>query len=137
MTVHTSSLNLSIIILTPLTFSSDGISEHLQLLRSRYFLPHEMKGSVFDVQKLQEDVIKKYLVGKPLIKNPAEHLRMCFKFRVVRAETIAIGVSEADLELLSNYLKDDFKVGKCEVCMCCREGNEFSTIEVTSQLAPA
>lgn len=74
-----------------------------------------MKGSVFDVQKLQEDVIKKYLVGKPLIESPAEHLRMCFKFRVVRAETIAIGVSEADLELLSNYLKDDFKVGKCEV----------------------
>ena len=99
-----------------------------------------MKGSVFDVQKLQEDVIKTYLVGKPLIQRPAEHLRMCFKFRVVRAETIAIGVSEADLELLSKYLKDDFKVGKCEVCMYCREGNfqnEFSTIKVASQLAPA
>ena len=111
--------------LTSLTFSSDGISEHLQLLRSRYFLPHERKGSVFDAQKLQEDIIKTYLVGKPLIESPAEHLRMCFKFRVVRAETIAMGVSEADLELLSNYLKDDFKVGSCEVCMYCKEERIF------------
>ena len=72
-------------------------------------MPHE-KGGGFDVQKLQEDIIKTYLVGKPLIECPAKHLRMCFKFRVVRVEAIAMGVSEADLELLSEYIKVGFKV---------------------------
>ena len=75
-------------------------------------MPHEKKGGGFDVQKLQEDVIKTYLVGKPLIECPEKHLRMCFKFRVVHVVAIAMGVSEADLDLLSEYIKDGFKVSR-------------------------
>ena len=69
-----------------------------------------MKNSVFDVQKLQEDIVKAYLVGKPLVRKPEDHLRVCFKFRVAHAETISMGVSKAHLELLSKSLTEDFKV---------------------------
>ena len=65
---------------------------------------------MFDLQKLQEDVIKVYLVGKPLIKDPAEHLRVCFKFRVLRPDTITMGISEGDLQILRDNLKENFKV---------------------------
>ena len=65
---------------------------------------------MFDLQKLQEDVIKVYLVGKPLIKDPAEHLHVCFKFRVLRPDTIAMGISEGDLQSLRDNLKENFKV---------------------------
>jgi len=59
---------------------------------------------------LQEDIIKVYLVGKPLIKDPAEHLHACFKFRVPHPDTIAMGISEGELQILQGYLKDNFKV---------------------------
>ena len=79
---------------------------------------------MFDLQKLQEDIIKVYLVGKPLIKDPADHLRVCFKFRVLRPDTIAMGISERDLQILQGYLKENFKVScnslRCvEPCMFC------------------
>ena len=77
-------------------------------------MPHERKDNVLDEEKLQEDVIKTYLVGKPLIHDPAEHLHVSFKFGVVRAEPIAMGVLTTDLEHLSNYITDVFKVSRCE-----------------------
>jgi len=64
---------------------------------------------MFDLQMLQEDIIKIYLVGKPQIKDPAEHLRVCFKFLVLRPDTVAMGISDGDLETLHEHLKDDFK----------------------------
>ena len=100
-----------------LTFSSESISEYMQLLRSRYLEPHErsQQSSMFDLQKLQEDIIKVYLVGKPLIKDPAEHLRVCFKFKVLRPDTIPMGISEDDLQTLCDYLKENFKVSRSEL----------------------
>ena len=103
-----------------LYFSSESISEHLQLLRSRYLEPHERNlrssSSMFDLQKLQEDIIKVYLVGKPLIEDPADHLRVCFKFRVVPPDSIAMGISEVDLQILHNDLIENFKVSRYEWC---------------------
>lgn len=98
------------------TFSSGNISEYLQLLRSRYLEPHEriQKSCMYDLQKLQEDIIKVYLVGKPLIKDPSKYLRVCFKFRVLRPENIAMGISEGDLQMLRSHLKKTFKVSRCE-----------------------
>ena len=97
-----------------LNFSSGNISDHLQLLRSRYLEPHEriQRSEIFDLQMLQEDIIKVYLVGKPLIKDPAEHLRVCFKFRVLRPDTIAMGISSDDLQMLLGYLKENFTVSR-------------------------
>jgi len=67
---------------------------------------------MFDLQMLQEDIIKVYLVGKPRIKDPAEHLRVCFKFRVLRPDTIAMGISGDDLKMLQGYLKENFMVSR-------------------------
>lgn len=65
---------------------------------------------MFDLQKLQEDIIKVYLVGKPLIKDPAKHLRICFMFRVLCPDNIAMGISEGGLQMLHGHLKETFKV---------------------------
>ena len=65
---------------------------------------------MFDLQKLQEDIVKVYLVGKPLIKDPADHLHVCFKFKVLRPDITAMGVSEAHLQILRGNLKVNFKV---------------------------
>ena len=65
---------------------------------------------MFDLQKLQEDIIKVYLVGKPLIEDPEKHLHVCFKFKVLRPDTIAVGISEAHLQTLHGYLRENFKV---------------------------
>ena len=52
------------------------------------------------------------LVGKPLIKDPEEHLRVCFKFRVLRPDTIAMGISSEELQMLQRYLKENFTVSR-------------------------
>ena len=51
-------------------------------------------------------------MGKPLIKDPAEHLRVCFKFRVLRPDTIAMGISSDHLQMLQGYLKENFTVSR-------------------------
>ena len=72
---------------------------------------------MFDLQKLQEDIIKVYMVGKPLIKDPAEHLRVCFMFRVEPPDTIAMSISEVELQTLHKDLKENVKVSRYELHM--------------------
>ena len=53
-----------------------GISSFLQLLRSRY-IPESRE---FQADKLEEDLVSTFVVGKPIIGNPSL-LRTVFKFK--------------------------------------------------------
>ena len=68
---------------------------------------------VFDYEKLQHDVIEEFILGKPKINDKVQKVRIPFKFRKPMAVAVGVGISEADVDILSNYLRDEFKVSKC------------------------
>ncbi len=65
----------------------------------------EMQEYPYDFDRLQNDIISVFLSGKPLIKDPREFLRKPFKFLVRRPHSLTLGVTEIDIELLSEYMK--------------------------------
>ncbi len=68
-----------------LTLSSvHGVSSFLQIIRSRYESP---KSSVkttdkpgFQLKHLEEDLVRQFIAGKPLIESPSS-IRTLFKFK--------------------------------------------------------
>ena len=64
-----------------------------------------MQLACFDFEQLQKEVIGTFLVGKPYIHSP-ENLRTTFKFRVHPVETVTLGVSDVDLNTLSEGIKE-------------------------------
>ena len=61
----------------------------------------------FDFKKLQDDVIKEFIVGKPFI---SQDMRVPFKFRKPRSSLVRVGISEAEVAALSNHIPQEFKV---------------------------
>ena len=62
-----------------------GISDYLQLVRSRYQPPSLMegKGPSFDLPALQKDILVAHLAGRSIIMNPST-IRTVFKFKEKR-----------------------------------------------------
>lgn len=92
----------------------------LQLIRRRHLLfselnsheqlPEKMHMLAFDYNKLQNDVIEEFILGKSRIKDEKNVIRIPFKFRKPRAVAVGIGISKADVDSLSSALRDEFKV---------------------------
>ncbi len=88
-----------------------GCDEHMQLVRSHYLQPGErLNPSIavqeypFDFERLQKDIITSFLSGKPVIV--IDNLRKPFKFLLQRRNTLTLGVTEIDIDVLSEYIKD-------------------------------
>ena len=64
----------------------------------------------FDYEKLEKDVVEEFILGKPIISDDIENLRIPFKYRKPMAVTVGVGISEADVNSLSRYLGEDFQV---------------------------
>ena len=92
----------------------------LQLIRRRHLLfseshshdqlPDKMHMLTFDYSKLQSDVVHEFVLGKPLITDNIDKIRILFKFRKPMAVAVGIGISKADVDLLSSCLPGEFKV---------------------------
>lgn len=100
--------------------SLHGIDQHVQLVRSRYHQPTEADPSAaqrctFDLKKLQEDVIRIFLVGKPFIHDPSQHLRVQFRFKELQSPAPTLDISDIDISVLSGYITTDsgFRVSHC------------------------
>ena len=92
----------------------------LQLIRRRHLLfseshfedqlPDKMHMLIFDYNKLQSDVVHEFVLGKPLITDDIDKIRILFKFRKPMAVAVGIGISKADVDSLSSRLPGEFKV---------------------------
>lgn len=60
-----------------------GVNSLVQLMRSRYRVTSCDQALHFD--KLEEDVVLTFIVGKPLIDTPS-HLRKVFQFKMEKQE---------------------------------------------------
>ncbi len=94
------------------------VEEVLPLVRSRYQYPLMQPSQTepvhpYDYMALQRDVIRAFLVGKSYFHPPGDHLRQPFKFYKPKTDSLVLGVSLADVEILGQFLKDDsgLKVG--------------------------
>ena len=58
--------------------SQHGISDYLQIVRSRYQPPPT--SPKFDLPALQQDILEAYVAGKPTMMNPSS-IRTIFKFK--------------------------------------------------------
>ena len=100
--------------------STHKIDEHLQLVRSRCLQSSETDGCKFDFHRLQQDVIKFYLLGKPciLVTPDLTSMRIPFQFAKVKSSNVlTLGVSNIDLSVISPYVTDDFRVSLNVWCM--------------------
>ena len=62
--------------------SLHGISDFLQLVRSRYTTSSTVKAPELQLSLLQEDIVSCFVAGKPLICiEPSSPLHIPFKFR--------------------------------------------------------
>ena len=95
-----------------LNFRSHGIDEHLHLVRSRHLQPIQTGVCPFDLERLQSDVIKTYLAGKPLIHQLPDHGhdQILFKFKNEPTDELVLEGADLDLSMISGYIEDDFKV---------------------------
>ena len=64
----------------------------------------------FDYEKLEKDVIEEFILGKPMINDDIKSLRIPFKYRKSTAVAVGVGISEADIDALSGFLGEEFKV---------------------------
>ena len=64
----------------------------------------------FDYERLEKNIIEEFILGKPMINDDLDSLRIPFKYRKSTAVAIGVGVSEADIDALSKFLGDEFKV---------------------------
>ena len=64
----------------------------------------------FDYEKLQNDIVEEFILGKPKIDDNINHLRIPFKFRKPIAVTVGVGISEAVVDVLSGCLQEGLKV---------------------------
>ena len=80
-----------------------------QLVQSR-ILPVDSDVVKVDFNKLQEDVIRTFIIGKPKLHDPNEHLLKIFKFRIFDTNTATVGISDADLNAVKQHLTGEFKV---------------------------
>ena len=64
----------------------------------------------FDYEKLEKDVIEEFILGKPMINDDIKSLRIPFKYRKSTAVAVGVGISEADVDALSGFLGEEFKV---------------------------
>ena len=97
----------------------DNYCRFIQLIRRRHLLFSESNSEqlpAFDYNKLQNDVIEEFILGKPLIEGDVNYIRIPFKFRKPMAVAVGIGISKADVDSLSSSLGDKFKV---PVDSCC------------------
>ena len=64
------------------------------------------------MNKIQNDIVQDFILGKPQIKNPDDHLRIPFKFRKPKSVALGVVVSNEDVDALSSNcaLTDLFKV---------------------------
>lgn len=93
------------------------------MIQCRLLLPNEVQPKfedtdyvqklIFDYEKIQDDVIDEFIVGKQMISDNMANLRIPFKYRKPKTVAVGVGVSEADVDALSNYLEDEFKVYRC------------------------
>ena len=93
------------------TTRSHGIEEQVQLVRSRHLqmIDGETQDPkpFFNLPRLQKDIIKAYLAGKPLIEHSPEHVRVPFKFRAEASKTVSLGGADLDLSVISEYIRLD------------------------------
>ena len=87
------------------------VEEQLQIVRSRYLQPAEqLSGAcLFDLHRLQIDVIQSYLAGKPLILQSAGD-RIRFRFKIEKPVTLALEGADLDLSVILQGIKESFKV---------------------------
>ena len=69
-----------------------GIDSFVQLVRSRYSsaLSTDLQTAASidpqcDLVLLQDDIVKNYCIGKPLLESPST-IRVCFKFKSLKDE---------------------------------------------------
>ena len=95
-----------------LNFRSHGIDEHLHLVRSRHLQPIQTGVCPFDLERLQSDVIKTYLAGKPFIHQLPDHGhdQIIFKFKNEQTHELVLEGADLDLSVISEYIKEEFKV---------------------------
>ena len=63
----------------------------------------------FDLHRLQIDVIQAYLVGKSLISQSPEAIRIPFKFKIEQLNTLAIEGADLNLSVISHDIKEEYK----------------------------
>ena len=74
-----------------LLFSLCGIDSFEQLARSRYSsaTSTDVQTSAidpqFDLVLLQDDIVKNFCIGKPLLESPST-IRVCYKFKCLTSE---------------------------------------------------
>ncbi len=75
---------------------------------------------MFDLPRLQKDIIRAYLAGKPQIEHSPEHVRIPFKFRAEASQTVSLGGADLDLSVISEYITPDsgFRVRSILICYC-------------------
>ena len=78
---------------------------------------------LFDLPRLQKDIIKAYLAGKPLIEHSPEHVRVPFRFRAEPSKTVTLGGADLDLSVISDYIRPDsgFRVRNTTTNVCTKE----------------
>ena len=81
----------------------------LQLVRSRYLQPSERAEDAcpFDLLQLQKDVLEAFIVGKPLIHESAEDVRVCFQFKEEQPLVLNLGGAALNLSSISECIKKD------------------------------
>ncbi len=81
-------------------------------MRSRYLHPIQDEACPFDLKRLQSDVMKTYLSGKPSICHLPDcgHDRILFKFKKELTDKLVLEGADLDLSVISEYITDEFKV---------------------------
>ena len=81
-------------------------------MRSRYIQPIQTGVCPFDLERLQSDVMKTYLAGKPLINELPDcgHDQIIFKFKKEQTDELVLEGADLDLSVISGYIEEGFKV---------------------------
>ena len=89
-------------------------------MRSRYLCPIQNGACPFDLERLQSDVIKTYLLGKPEIRHLSDrgHDQILFKFKKEHTDKLVLEGADLDLTIISGYIEEDFKVFPSPLLPC-------------------
>ena len=89
-------------------------------MRSRYLHPIQDGECPFDLERLQNDVIKAYLLGKPLIRHLPDrgHDQILFKFKKEHTDKLVLEGADLDLTVISGYIAEEFKVFPSTLLPC-------------------
>ena len=89
-------------------------------MRSRYLHPIQDGACPFDLERLQSDVIKTYLLGKPLIHHLPDcgHDQILFKFKKEHTDKLVLEGADLDLTVISGYIAEEFKVFPSTLLPC-------------------